>query len=156
MRQRQNSCVIGIRSFAPYPLDWRFRLWPGHHCPDRVGFGRYPSRPATCWVCPGMLDRHFAPGCGSCWIKSGRGPTVRLIACRESISAPQPVFVMRDSAFDTPASALSTSSSKPFCPLSRYRPELQTCSAIERIRPVDGQRLPSAYPAAFAADLKKG
>ena len=48
-----------------------------------------------------------------------------------------------------------TSFSKPFCPLSRYRPELQTCSAIERIRPADGQRLPSAYPAACAAGLKK-
>ena len=52
-------------------------------------------------------------------------------------------------------STLITSSSKPFCPLSRYRPELRMDSAIEKIRPVDGQRLPSAYPAAFAAWLKK-
>ena len=54
-----------------------------------------------------------------------------------------------------PASTSITSSSKPFCPLSRYRPELRICSATERIRPVDGQRLPSAYPAACAADLRK-
>jgi hypothetical protein len=38
-----------------------------------------------------------------------------------------------------------TSSSEPPCPLSRYRTELQTCSAIEKMRPVDGQRLPSAH-----------
>ena len=48
-----------------------------------------------------------------------------------------------------------TGSFKPFCPFSRYRPELRTCSAIEKIWPADGQRLPSAYPAAFAACLKK-
>ena len=50
---------------------------------------------------------------------------------------------------------LTADPSRPFCPLSRYRPELRTCSAIERIRPADGKRPPSAYPAAFTAFLKK-
>ena len=48
-----------------------------------------------------------------------------------------------------------TSSSGPSCPLSRYRTELRACSATEKIRPADGQRLPSAYPTAFAAILTK-
>ena len=68
-------------------------------------------------------------------------------------SAPQPIF-SREVRPDHPY-PLITSSSKPFCPLSRYRPELRTCSAIGRIRPVDGQRLPSAYPAVFTAVPKE-
>ena len=48
-----------------------------------------------------------------------------------------------------------TSPSRPIRPLSRYRPKLRTCSAIEEIRPADGQRLPSAYPAGCSANLKK-
>ena len=104
-----------------------------------------------------MPDDIFSPGCGSCWIKSGRAERTCATACREAfLFAPQPDSFMRDRVGPLPVSALKTSSSGPFRPLSRYRPELQTCSAIEGIRPVDGQRLPSAYPAAFAAGLKKG
>ena len=67
---------------------------------------------------------------------------------------PQPYFNFDVKGGPCPYPFVTSSSGLP-CPLSRYRTELQTCSAIEKMRPVDGQRLPSAHPAALTAGLKK-
>ena len=92
----------------------------------RPGFGRYPSRPAPGPVRPGCLTALYTG--------------MRKLLDQKRIYCPYPSV---------------TSSSGPPCPLSRYRTELQIYSAIEKIRPVDGQRLPSAHPAALTAFLKK-
>ena len=124
MRQRQNSCVISIRSFAPFPLAWRFRLCPSHCCNGRAGFGRYPSRPASRWERPGCVMT-LCTGLRKLLDQKRCVLSVRPIACRERLSPHSP-FVLTIRCSAAPASTFLTSSSKPFCPLSRYRPELQT------------------------------
>ena len=93
MRQRQNSCVIGIRSSAPYPPDWRFRLCAGHCCHAQVGIGRYPSRPAPHRIRPGCMTAIFhrdAEAVGS-KAAAAKGP-VRPPAGRLSFLPRSPIF----------------------------------------------------------------
>ena len=72
----------------------------------------------------------------------------------QSIFTHSPILISMFKGGPCPYPSVTSSSGLP-CPLSRYRTELQTCSAIEKMRPVDGQRLPSAHPAALTAGLKK-
>ena len=129
MRQRQNPCVINIRSPAPCLSDWRFRLRPCHHWQGQVRSRKVslPSGP-----------------------RSGMSRMLDGTLHRDAEAVGSETDMGRPSPYPS-----VTSSSGPPCPLSRYRTELQTCSAIEKMRPVDGQRLPSAHPAALTAILKK-
>ena len=124
LRQRQNSCVISIRSFAPFPWLGVFAYAHGHRCHGRVGFGRYPSRPASCWECPGCVTALCTGLRKLLDQKRPRRSSDRLPGKSFPPHSPLVCAIQRQG---TPASTCITSSSKPFCPLSRYRPELQTC-----------------------------
>ena len=136
---------VGL-AFSPAPLPSLAR--------SRSGPGRYPSRPAPGPACPGCLTALFT---GMRKLLDQKRIWFRPFQHRlpgQSIFTHSPFLISMFKGGPCPYPSVTSSSGLP-CPFSRYRTELQTYSAIEKMRPVDGQRLPSAHPAALTASLKK-
>ena len=136
-------------------------LWTGHPA-------RYPFRACHHFSMSRRPEEPFSTGLQKTLNQKRNDPSVRLSCSCPGRTGPVPaahffnLHSFRRAADETPChrgficchsvSAPETNPSGLSCPLSRYRPGLQIFYSVNRkIRPVDRQRLLSAYPAAHAA-----
>ena len=124
MRQRQYSCITSIRFFAPHPWIGVLASAYGITATDgSVSGGIPPVRlPLDMSRVPDYTLHRATKAVG---LKAVTSENICFL-----------IVLLKYLLLD--CISLLTSSSKPSCPLSRYRPELRTDSASEKIRPAVG------------------